>query len=602
MHALLLAAASVAIALIAEPQGRGKIAPPPGLVLVEGGPTKVGSTVAYIEQVAKESPDVLPGIAAESPQHEVRVDDFFAMVTEVTNEQYSAFVEATGWRPPELWGAQAIDEASRAYLEDLEKRIRDAKAEGKPAPERVPFDRSRWWRDNWEGKPWTLPKGKEAHPVVYVDYKDARSYARWAGLRLMTEFEFQRAGRGKTDNLYPWGAEADPSRAVTREARRNEVQAVASRRAGATAIGIHDLSGNAWEWTSSPFVAYPGFKVLQIKVGAGKAERLLEGLVDWNADQRVVVGGCFQTSIFAARVTTRRATDRNQSTDALGFRCAATVVPGRDLAAAVMDSDLPLDKRPADVVYDVNKASAADHWTSKPGTATTTVKGDKGEDKLGPIPGYAIITGYDYLMFIPAVEIDCTSVDALAKLSRTAGVVHLGVLATTKALMVPAVGKGTYMVAFRAAGEPPPPPPAEKGAEGKPVDAGGKGQGTQEPAPQEPAPQEPAAAVQVQVPPGYDWTTNNLIFYDAAGAPVGWMLAPDFDYARPQEPTVLIADGTHSTRTKDEKTGKITITSDPATVVTMKLNSWVRVSSKGFAYSLQLKVKPGEITKDWRHP
>ena len=195
LHVLLPLATTLATVPSLEPlqAAKGKLQPPPGLVAIEGGPTKIGSTVKYVEEEGKKNETLFGNIVRETPQHEVRLDDYFLMVTEVTNEQYAAYVKATGARPPEHWAAKIIDEASLEFVRKQGEEAEKAKAEGRPVPERQKFVRSEWWRKNWEGKAWQIPKGKETHPVVYVDYRDAVAYARWAGLRLMSEFEYQRA-------------------------------------------------------------------------------------------------------------------------------------------------------------------------------------------------------------------------------------------------------------------------------------------------------------------------------------------------------------------------------------------------------------------------
>ncbi|MBM3986891.1 MAG: formylglycine-generating enzyme family protein [Planctomycetes bacterium] len=597
LHALLPLATTVAIIPPPAPavQHKGKLQPPPGLISIEGGPTKIGSTVKYVEEEGKKNETLFGNIVRETPQHEVRLDDFFLMATEVTNEQYAAYVKATGARPPEHWAAKIIDEASLEFVRKQGEEAEKAKAEGRPVPERQKFVRSEWWRKNWEGKAWQIPKGKETHPVVYIDYRDAVAYSRWAGLRLMSEFEFQRAGRGRGDTLYPWGDDADATRSVTlelkvggREVRPAEPYRVASLQGNRTPAGLYDLCGNVWEWTSSPYSPYPGYKDLQITVGNGKQERKIDGLTRWDANQRVVVGGCFQLGLVAARLTTRRGLERYESTDSVGFRCASSGAAGVDLANLILRDDLPIEKRPAGSQFDGTKTFAIDRWTSEPGTAQTIL-----EDGKPPvaIPGYAVITGYDHVTFVPSIELEATSVLGLGELSLKMGPQPIGILATTKAFVQPSLERGTYIVSYRGKGELEKPATAPE--EGKPETA--KNIAAQDAEKQAPEKQ----VTDVKLPEGFDTSVDTLIFYSTDGEPKAWMPAPNFDYARPVEPkaTVIAAKRPY---TVEKGRGMTERKEEDATLLTLSLNCWVRVSNKGFTFQLPLYAKPGEIGSDWR--
>src|SRR5258708_20742204 len=80
---------------------------PPGMVLVPGGRTKIGITQEELKRLLSIDPNsqqYAGALSAETPQHELQVESFFAMLTEVTHEQYEAFVRATGTKPPHSWG------------------------------------------------------------------------------------------------------------------------------------------------------------------------------------------------------------------------------------------------------------------------------------------------------------------------------------------------------------------------------------------------------------------------------------------------------------------------------------------------------------------
>jgi formylglycine-generating enzyme required for sulfatase activity len=565
---------TVLLSAVAAPQS---VEPPPGLVFIRGGTTKIGSPVKEIEAIGMEKELVFPSIVPETPQHSARVDDFFLMTTEVTNEQYAAFVQATGARPPWMWGEAATNEARQTFLEEQALRIQAARDEGKPAPERKKFDAATWWKKNWEGKQWQVPAGKESQPVTWIDYQDARAYARWAGLRLMTEFEYQRACRGNSARLYPWGDDPpETDRCASLDSRINEPLAAGALPKGATSEGIRHLAGNVWEWTASPFTAYPKYQDLKIEIGRGKQARQINGIVKWDANQRVAVGGSFQNGTLACRATTRRPTDRVQTTDALGFRCAASIAPGLDQARTVMKDDLPLDQRPEDVVFDETKVLAMDKWTGTAGSA-------------GDVEGYAVIQDYDYVLYVPCIEVDAVSVKGIRELSLEHGVVTMGVLSTTIPVVEPALSPGTYYVSFRGASEAPETSTAAAGTTDPK-------QGLQDPATAD-------MAAPVAVPPGYEWEKDNFIFYSADDVPVASWPAEkaEMTYVRPKKPEIVVGKGVRLVEGPPDKNDNPTWIEEPVDVASFKVNSWVRVSNKGFHYSLRLMFAPGTVGDGWRH-
>jgi formylglycine-generating enzyme required for sulfatase activity len=590
---LSFATSVAALAACAEPlapqAATTKTQPPPGLVLIEGGTTRIGSTIDHVNALGKQNELLFQRVVCETPQHELRLDDFFLMVNEVTNEQFAEFVQATGRRAPEHWAEAILDEAQLEFTKAEAERKQAARGEGKDYEPRK-FDRADWWRRNGAGKPWQIPKGKETHPVVFVDHSDARSYARWAGLRLPSEFEFQRAVRGSTDSPYPWGADADGSRCANETLRLTDTKPVGSFPTGATKAGVHDLAGNVFEWTSSPFVPYPRFKVLTFSTGAGKLAREIRGEVEWDANRRVVVSGSFQTSLVAARATTRRPTDRDQSTDSLGFRCAASANPGADIAATVLADDIPAEARPEGSQFDPARVVAADRWRTR--------------ESAAPVANYAVISGYDYLAYVPSIELDATSSKALLDRTLEVGYTALGVLSTTVPIVEPALPAGSYIVGLRSASKgrveagAPNPDGDKKGAPKK--DDAKKDEKKSGDAGQDPKSEEKPAVV-LRTPEGWRSDIHTLIFYRADGEPVAWMQAPELEYTRPLPGAVTIGQGKHK-RTETGGDGKPTVVEEDATLCSLKLNSLSKVSNKGFAYTLRLTFANGAISNDWRHP
>ncbi|TQM61856.1 formylglycine-generating enzyme family protein [Humibacillus xanthopallidus] len=198
----------------------------------------------------------------EAPAHPVTVDGFWISPTQVTNAQFAAFVDATG------------------YVTVAERPLDAADFPGAPAenlqPGSMVFNRTAgpvdlrhinlWW--TWTpGASWRHPTGAAStvdalddHPVVHVAYEDAESYAAWSGDALPTEAEWEAAARGGLSGAsFVWGDQ--PERAGERLANywhgdfpsRPEPGYGATQAVGSfppNAYGLYDMAGNVWEWTS----------------------------------------------------------------------------------------------------------------------------------------------------------------------------------------------------------------------------------------------------------------------------------------------------------------------------------------------------------------
>jgi formylglycine-generating enzyme required for sulfatase activity len=184
--------------------------------------------------------------------------------TEVTNEQFAAFVRATGYvtvaeRTPtaaEFPGAPRENLVAGSIVFD-------------PPPQPVALDSHfRWW-SYIKAASWRHPfgaasdlRGRERYPVVHVAYEDAQAYAAWAGKRLPTEAEFEFAARGGlAGKRYAWGDELRPAgrwMANTFQGHFPDHDSGDDGWAGlapvasfpANAYGLFDVAGNVWEWVS----------------------------------------------------------------------------------------------------------------------------------------------------------------------------------------------------------------------------------------------------------------------------------------------------------------------------------------------------------------
>ena len=181
----------------------------------------------------------------EFPAHSVEVPTFSIDVHDVTNAEYRAFVDAGGYDDARCWSAAAWrrrQEAGREHPLFWERR-----------------DGEWFWRGMFGPLP--LPP---AWPV-YASHDEAAAFARWKGLRLPTEAEYHRAACGTPDGCeraYPWGDEPPDATRGNFDFRFWDPVPVGSFPDGASAWGVHDLVGNGWEWTATPFAGFPGFEVM----------------------------------------------------------------------------------------------------------------------------------------------------------------------------------------------------------------------------------------------------------------------------------------------------------------------------------------------------
>jgi formylglycine-generating enzyme required for sulfatase activity len=193
----------------------------------------------------------------EMPKRKVFVASFYIDRHEVTNREYARFIKATGYRPPQ----------------------------------------------NWSGG--RCKSGKDDHPVLFVSQIDAMEYARWAGKRLPTEEEWEKAARGSLGLVYPWGNKFDPYKAATADSdlrlildalcsifSANKVELAPG---DISPYGVHDMAGNVREWTST---------------------------TDPDSPSMVVVKGASWVDLsITARAANREYVPRGSISHIIGFRC-----------------------------------------------------------------------------------------------------------------------------------------------------------------------------------------------------------------------------------------------------------------------------------------
>ncbi len=234
------------------------------------------------------------GEADERPVRQVSVPAFRLARTEVTNADFSAFVNASG------------------YVTQAEQR--------------------NWgwvWTDRWrrvQGATWRHPQGPDSHirqrsnhPVVQVSWTDARAYCRWYGLRLPTDTEWEYAARGRDGRRYPWGNEAPRAGGIQRANYGTDAccapdaqddyhytAPVGQYAQGAAPFGMLDMAGNVWEWVLDDHPGEPGSEVTPGKI---------------------IRGGGWGNNPYCLRAAYRHANTPETSLDMVGFRCAGDAEP-----------------------------------------------------------------------------------------------------------------------------------------------------------------------------------------------------------------------------------------------------------------------------------
>ena len=187
--------------------------------------------------------DAIPfGWDNELPRHVAHTPGFEIERHDVTNARFLEFVDAGGYREERWWTPEDWQWVQSEGI-------------GKPLFwER--HDDAWHWRGMFELYPLPL-----AWPV-YVSHAEASAFARWCGARLPTEAEFQRAAYGSVEGerLHPWGDDAPAASRGAFDFVSWDPHPVGAHPAGASAWGVEDLVGNGWEWTSTVFAPFPGFR------------------------------------------------------------------------------------------------------------------------------------------------------------------------------------------------------------------------------------------------------------------------------------------------------------------------------------------------------
>jgi formylglycine-generating enzyme required for sulfatase activity len=301
--------------------------PSPGMVWVPGGTFTMGSDDHYPE---------------EAPAHSVGVEGFWIDRTTVTNDDFAAFVKATGHvtlaeRPPD---PAVYPDAQPELLVAASSVFRKPR---RPVDVRDPYQ---WW--SWvPGADWRHPRGPQSslkgvgdHPVVHVAFDDAAAYAAWAGKDLPTEAEWERAARGGLEGAeYAWGDELTPGGRHMANVWQGEFPMVNLVEDGweytapvrsfpPNGYGLFQVSGNVWEWTTDWYQDHTAAVTRPCCTADNPRGATREASVDGSdpaaIPRRVMKGGshlCAPNYCRRYRPAARMAQAVDTSTSHLGLRC-----------------------------------------------------------------------------------------------------------------------------------------------------------------------------------------------------------------------------------------------------------------------------------------
>jgi ergothioneine biosynthesis protein EgtB len=235
----------------------------------------------------------------EKPAHQVFLQDFAIDKAPVSNGEFLEFIRDGGYENFRWWFSEGWETVNREQWR---------------APLYWELHDGEWMIRDFSGLH-TITSRKD-DPVSHVSYFEASAFAKWAGKRLPTEAEWEKAAcydaRRKVRNAFPWGdADPDSGNSNLFENGYWSVAPVGAFPEGANAYDCQQMIGDVWEWTTSDYVPYPGFK-----------SEFDEYNDKWFVNQKVLRGGSFATPRLHIRATYRNFFHAHERWMVSGFRCA----------------------------------------------------------------------------------------------------------------------------------------------------------------------------------------------------------------------------------------------------------------------------------------
>ena len=267
-----------------RPNNIDNLAVEPGMMKIPGGLYELGfsgSDFCYDNEV---------------PEHKTYLNAYEIDTYPVTNKQFMAFIDAGGYEDYRFWLSDGWDVVNE---KKWDAPLYWQKMEGY------------WYKKDFGG----LNKISPDEPVTNVSYYEADAYSKWAGKRLPTEAEWEKAASWNEDlekkTIYPWGDELPSDHNANLLESWNWAPCqIGSYPQGKSYYGCHQMLGDVWEWTSSEYVLYPGFR-----------SKFSEYTDKWAINQKVLRGGSFATPRSQIRNSYRNYFKPHERIPFSGFRC-----------------------------------------------------------------------------------------------------------------------------------------------------------------------------------------------------------------------------------------------------------------------------------------
>ena len=289
---------------------------PKNMALIPEGLFLMGSTEEDIGKLLELDRNVEAGrFDVEIPQREVYMSAYLIDKYPVTNAEYKKFIESGGYKQRDLWSDAGWDYIQQS--KPLESNCVNSAMDG-----------------------------KDDCPVVNISWYEAEAFARYAGKRLPSEAEWEKAARGTDGRIYPWGNKFDKTRLNCAESKIEKPTPVAKYPQGISSYGCFDMAGNVWEWTADwfdsqyyrsapdrdpqgpakaedkPFFGRPedvGVSIYELEPAAAGSSTL--------SDCKVLRGGSWNGGgVIHIRCANRDYDEPDYRNDTIGFRCARSLV------------------------------------------------------------------------------------------------------------------------------------------------------------------------------------------------------------------------------------------------------------------------------------
>jgi len=295
------------------------------MILIPAGEFIMGDNKSEKTNQAGEFGNVKPWYLDEHPQHRVNLPSYYIEEHEITNEQYRTYVaSAKDVELPDNWASSGYvlsmkkDKLGQLDLERLQKLAANI----------FKIDKDTRKMNKQELLQDILEKLAEMDklPVTYVSWNQAQAYCKWAGLRLPSEQEWEKAARGSDGQEFPWGNKWQHHLSNTgSEQWEMGVAPVESYKTDKSPYGVYDLAGNVSEWVEDWYKAYPGSDYQSDAFG--EKFKVARG-AGWSGGTGHYALQLFQRGAYRSNLPPE------QKFDDVGFRCAADDTPSMHAAMA----------------------------------------------------------------------------------------------------------------------------------------------------------------------------------------------------------------------------------------------------------------------------